>query len=66
MKVIRFRGDLGLPEKQLRTAVTERYTASPPLSRVREIADLLEAICRDHGFMKATARPVIEVTHNPD
>ena len=66
VKVIRFRGDLGLPEKQLRTAVTERYTASPPLSRVREIADLLEAICRDHGFLKATARPVTEVTHNPD
>ncbi len=43
IKVIRFRGDLGLPEKQLRAAVTERYTASPPLSRVREIADLLES-----------------------
>jgi outer membrane protein insertion porin family len=66
IRVIRFRGDLGLPEKQLRTAVTERYTASPPLSRVREIADLLEAMCRDRGFLKATARPVTEVTHNPD
>jgi outer membrane protein insertion porin family len=66
IKIIRFRGDLGLPEKRLRTAVTERYTASPPLSRLREIADLLETICRDHGFLKATARPVTEVTHNPD
>jgi outer membrane protein insertion porin family len=66
IRVIRFRGDLGLPEKQLRAAVTERYTASPPLQRVREIADLLEAICHDHGFLKATARPVTEVTHNPD
>ncbi len=66
VRAIRFRGDLGLSEKQLRTAVTERYTASPPLSRVREIADLLEAICRDHGFLKATARPVTEVTHNPE
>ena len=43
VKVIRFQGDLGLPENQLRTAVTERYTASPPLSRVEEIADMLEA-----------------------
>ncbi len=66
VRAIRFRGDLGLPEKQLRTAVTERYTASPPLSRVREMADLLEDLCRDHGFLKATARPVTEVTHNPD
>jgi outer membrane protein insertion porin family len=66
IRVIRFRGDLGLPEKQLRSAVTERYTASPPLQRVREIADLLESICREHGFLKATARPVTEMTHNPD
>ncbi len=66
VKVIGFRGDLGLPEKQLRAAVTERYTASPPLSRVEEIADMLEALCRDHGFLKATVRPVTEVTHNPD
>jgi outer membrane protein insertion porin family len=66
IRQIRFRGDLGLSEKQLRAVVTERYTASPPLHRVREIADLLETICRDHGFLKATARPVTEVTHNPD
>ena len=66
IRIIRFRGDLGLPEKQLRTRVIERYTSSPPLSRVREIADLLEALCRDHGFLKATARPVTEVTHNPE
>jgi outer membrane protein insertion porin family len=66
IRVIRFRGDLGLPEKQLRSAVTERFSASPPLSRLREIADLLEAIQRDHGFRKATVRPVTEVSHNPD
>jgi outer membrane protein insertion porin family len=66
IRVIRFTGDLGLPEKRLRAAVTERYTTSPPLQRVREIADLLEAIDRDHGFRKATVRPVTEVTHNPD
>ncbi len=66
IRVIRFRGDLGLPEKQLRAAVTERYTASPPLQRVREIADLLESICREHGFLKATVRPVTEMTHHPD
>jgi outer membrane protein insertion porin family len=66
VKVVRFRGDLGLPEKQLRAAVTERYTVSPPLSRVTEIAEMLELLCRDHGFLKAVVRPVTEVTHNPD
>jgi len=66
IKAIRFRGDLGLPEKQLRSAVTDRYTASPPLSRITEIAELLEEVCRDRGFLKATARPVAEVSHNPD
>ncbi len=66
IRVIRFRGDLGLSEKQLRTAVAERYTASPPLSRVREIADMLEATCRNRGFLNATVRPVTEVSHSPD
>jgi outer membrane protein insertion porin family len=65
VKTIRFRGDLGLPEKQLRRAVTERYSTSPPLSRIREIADMLEALCRDHGFLKAAVRPVTEATRDP-
>jgi outer membrane protein assembly factor BamA len=66
VRVIKFRGDLGLPEKQLRAAVTERYTALPRLSRVTEIAEMLEALCRAHGFLKAAVRPLTEVTHNPD
>jgi outer membrane protein insertion porin family len=66
VKVIRFQGDLGLPERQLRAAVTERYSASPPLSRIEEIADMLEGLCRDHGYMKAAVRPVTAVIHKPD
>jgi outer membrane protein insertion porin family len=66
VRAVKFRGDLGLPEKQLRAAVTERYTASPPLARVAEISDMLEGLCRDQGFLKAAVRPVTEVTHNPD
>ena len=66
IKGIKFRGDLGLSEKQLRSAVVERYTASPPLGRLREIADMLEVVCRDRGYLKAAARPVTEVSHDPD
>ncbi|HEX7486249.1 MAG TPA: POTRA domain-containing protein [Vicinamibacterales bacterium] len=66
VKSIEFRGDLGLPVRQLRAAVEDRYSASPPVSRAGEIAAMLEGLCRDHGFLKATVRPSTEVMHNPD
>ncbi len=57
---IEFRGDLGLKPHELKTAVEERYGASPPVARAEEIATMLEAQCRDHGFLKASVRPEIE------
>lgn len=66
VKSIEFRGDLGLPLRQLRSAVVDRYTTSPPISRAEEIAAMLEALCRDHGFLKATVRLSAEVAHDPD
>jgi outer membrane protein assembly factor BamA len=66
VKSIEFRGDLGLSARLLRAAVEERYTVSPPVSRAEEIAALLEALCHDHGFLKAVVQPSTEVTHNPD
>ncbi len=66
VKSIEFRGDLGLPLRQLRSAVVDRYSASPPISRAEEIAAMLELLCRDHGFLKATVRPANEVAPDPD
>jgi outer membrane protein insertion porin family len=55
---IDFRGDLGLSARQLRTAVLDRFSASPPAWRGDEIAGMLETLCRDQGFLgaKVTAR----------
>ncbi len=50
---IDFRGDLGLSTRQLRTAVLDRFGASPPAWRGDEIAGMLETLCRDHGFLAA-------------
>jgi outer membrane protein insertion porin family len=66
VKDIAFRGDLGLTAHDLRAAVEERYTASPPVARAEEIAGMLEAQLRDRGFLKAAVRPVTEPTDRPD
>jgi outer membrane protein insertion porin family len=54
---VEFRGDLGLPERQLRSAVSDRYGKSPAAWRGDEIAAMLEANYRDHGFLNATVKP---------
>jgi outer membrane protein insertion porin family len=61
-----FRGDLGLSASELRAAVTERYTAAPPLSRAGEIARLLETLCQDHGFLRARVTERVELAPEPD
>jgi len=65
VKAIEFRGDIGLPVHQLRSAVEERYTSSPPVARGQEIAAMLEGLYRDHGFPKASVRPATETMDKP-
>ena len=66
VKSVAFRGDLGLPVGQLRKAVEERYTSSPPVTRAEEIAEMLDGLLRDHGFLKATVTPATEATNRAD
>ncbi len=63
---IDFRGDLGLPTRQLRTAVLDRYGASPPPWRGEEIARMLETECRDRGYLTATVTPTTEAVRGRD
>jgi outer membrane protein insertion porin family len=60
VKRLEFRGDLGLPARELRAAVEERYGASPPAVRAEEIAEMLAGRLRDRGFLKGTVRPSTE------
>ncbi|HEY3383277.1 MAG TPA: POTRA domain-containing protein [Vicinamibacterales bacterium] len=66
VRSIEFRGDLGLSARQLRAAVVPRYTSSPPVSRAEEIARMLEALCHDHGFLRAVVHPTPEPGASPD
>jgi outer membrane protein insertion porin family len=63
-----FRGDpsLGLPEGLLRSAVTNRFGAYPPVGRAAEAARSIEQLYRDHGYLRATATPVATERHDPD
>jgi outer membrane protein insertion porin family len=63
---IDFRGDLGLSARQLRSAVVDRYGASPPAWRGDEIAHMLETECRDHGYLTATVSATTEPGHGQD
>ncbi|MCX6552687.1 MAG: hypothetical protein NTY02_17070, partial [Acidobacteria bacterium] len=55
-----FRGELGVPERVLQAAVTDRFGATPAAGRSADIARTLEETLRDSGYLHATAtsRPV--------
>lgn len=63
---IDFQGDLGLSSRQLRTAVVDRYGASPSAWRGGEIARMLETECRDHGYLTAAVSARTEPTRGQD
>ena len=63
---ILFRGSLGLPEGRLRSAVVDRYGASPSLGRLDAVARTLEQLYSDEGYLRAKVEGAPEILHNPD
>jgi outer membrane protein insertion porin family len=61
-----FRGTLGLPERDLRRAMTERFGAAPPATRVDDVAGALRSLYAERGYAAARIAPRIEETHEPD
>ena len=61
-----FRGDLGLPAGDLRAAVTDHYTSTPPVTRAGDIARMLTTLCRDHGYVLAQVVEHVEPAPEPD
>ncbi|MBI4476350.1 MAG: BamA/TamA family outer membrane protein [Acidobacteria bacterium] len=57
VKAIELRGHLGLPERELRDAVVERFGASPPVGRAGDIALALREFLAQRGFDRATVAP---------
>ena len=62
---ILFRGDVGVPEDDLRRVVTDRLGRTPSMSRADEAAALLVAAYRTRGYPAATVKPALEVSHTP-
>ena len=63
---LEFRGTLGVPEDDLRKAITMRFGNAPVASRADDVARALQAIYRDHGYLSPMITPKIEITHMPD
>jgi outer membrane protein insertion porin family len=57
---------LGLSEALLRRTVENRFSTTPPVGRAVEVARTLEQLYRDHGYLRATVRPVATEKHDPD
>jgi outer membrane protein assembly complex protein YaeT len=61
-----FRGALGLPEGDIRRAMTERFGPAPSAGRAADAAEALRALYRYRGYPRAQVAPRIEETHDPD
>ena len=61
-----FEGALGLPEEDLRQAVTERFGALPPAGRLNDVARELLSLYHQRGYVRATVTPRVDEFHEPD
>jgi outer membrane protein insertion porin family len=61
-----FRGELGLSESEVRSAVVERFGATPRATQAREIVAALEQLYADRGYMKAQITPREVVDHRSE
>jgi outer membrane protein assembly complex protein YaeT len=63
---VKFTGTLGLSRGVLRSAVTERFGATPPVGRATEVARVLEQLYADHGYFRTSITPSATELHDPD
>ena len=61
-----FEGELELSEGTLRNAITERYGATPSIGRATDVAQLLQEVYNERGYLNAAIRPRVQVLHDPD
>jgi outer membrane protein assembly complex protein YaeT len=63
---VAFTGALGLSEGRLRRTMTERFGATPSVTRATDVTRLLEQFYADHGYFAAAIRPTARELHDPD
>jgi len=61
-----FRGVLGLPEREIRRVITERFGAAPAATRLDTVTEALRSVYTERGFPAARITPRLEETHQPD
>jgi outer membrane protein insertion porin family len=61
-----FRGVLGLPEREIRRVITERFGAAPAATRLEAVTEALRSVYAERGFPVARITPRLEETHQPD
>ena len=61
-----FAGDLGLSEGTVRAAVVNRFGATPAFRRATDIAQAVEALLKDHGYLRAVVRPRLRGASDAD
>ena len=66
IREIDFTGKLGLSTGRLRSAIVERYGASPSLGRVDAAVRTLQQLYADNGYLRAKIEAVPKVLHDPD
>jgi outer membrane protein insertion porin family len=63
---IAFTGTLGLSERELRRAVTERFSATPAVGRADAAARALEQVLARRGYLRPRVRPFLDVRSDSD
>lgn len=66
VQAVEFRGQLGLPEEDLRQTMVERFGPLPPASRSNDVARALTDLYRQRGFVRARVEPRVQELHDPD
>jgi outer membrane protein assembly complex protein YaeT len=61
-----FAGDLGLSEGTVRAAVVERFGPTPAFRRATDIAQAVEVLLEDHGYLRAVVRPRVRGASDAD
>lgn len=63
---VEFEGDLEISAGTLRNAITDRFGATPSVTRATEVAYFLQEVYNERGYLNAAIRPTVRVLHDPD
>jgi len=54
---VEFRGELALPEGELRDRMAERFGTTPTLGKAADVAEVLTQLYAEHGYLQAKVAP---------